>query len=137
LALGSIMPFVLSESIKLANPNFKTKQSRTGLPFIMSIVSVILIIGMTYVRYMTTLDMRDILLTSNFLLVYFYLQSVLAHLASLNRKILSYLGLCAIFILLLGCNPISVMYGFLLIEVLGKLLFAIIKQTTEDDSIGH
>lgn len=123
LAIMFVTPNVLYDNLKIADSNFKSRRSRTGLPIKMSLICSLLVIVIAFLKYVAVIDLAPLQLTANFLLVYFYFKCVLAHFRISRNRLLTSLGLMACFILVVGCNTTSVFIGTIM-QFFGEIMYA-------------
>ena len=124
LAVTFVCPTVLEEAFKIANPNFKTRNSRTGLPiYIVGLQTAVLIV-IAYLKYLAHVDLSIVFNTANFALVIFYFYCTVMSLATRTKRI-AIAGLIACVILLVGCNAQAVFLGFIF-QMIGQVAFAVI-----------
>jgi amino acid transporter len=124
LAVTFVCPTVLSDAVKIANPNFKTRTSRTGLPVYIIVLQTVVTIIAGYLKYLAKVDLSIIFNTSNFALVVFYFYSTILSLAT-RKKRLAIPGLIACSILLIGCNMQAVFLGSIF-QMIGQVAFVMI-----------
>ena len=118
-----IAPNVLKDTLSIANPGFKTYQSRTQFPVIMGIINVLFIITMAYLKYMINIDVSLIFDTANFSLVLFYFYCIILSMSTRPKRI-GLPGLAACMTLFIGCSQNSVYLGCI-IQILAQGVFAL------------
>lgn len=136
LAVTFISPATLEDAMKIANPSMSFRKTRTGVPIYIASLQCLLIVIMSYLKYITRLDLGIVLQVASFSLVVFYFYCVMLSLSSRPKRI-GFPALLACGILFSGCSLSSVFLGSVL-QMLGQACFVLNlrrrnKKTIEDE----